>query len=109
MSWAYEVHGTGDPIGHYVKNGVRFSTKAEADAYGADLGFRWMGFSDGCSVETPDPVTHAWVRAYGIEDARPEYNEYVQKCRDNMTPAQPYLDRPAGAGPGTVRQDGETG
>lgn len=65
MSWMYEVHGVGDPAGHFVSNGLRFATEAEARGYGHDLSMRWFGFDEDRVVESPDPVTHVWDTASG--------------------------------------------
>lgn len=61
MSFKYEVHGSGDPVGHFVANGLRFATADEAEQYGHDLGMRWFGFDEGRVAESTDPVTHQIV------------------------------------------------
>ena len=38
-----EIHGVGDPEGHYVSNALRFKTKEDAEEYANDLENRWMG------------------------------------------------------------------
>jgi len=62
MSWKFEVHGCGDPEGHFTSNSLRFETREEAQTYGDDLGMRWMGFDESRVVESDEPVTHIMVR-----------------------------------------------
>lgn len=61
MSYKLEVHGVGDPVGHFVSNGLRFATESEAHQYDEDLGMRWFGFDESRVVECDDPVTHQIV------------------------------------------------
>lgn len=61
MSFKVEVHGVGDPAGHFVANGLRFATASEAQLYEHDLGMRWFGFDESRVVECDDPVTHKIV------------------------------------------------
>lgn len=59
MSYKLEVHGMGDPEGHYSSNALRFATFEEASRYGTyDLGSRWFGFDDSRVVESTDPVNY---------------------------------------------------
>lgn len=60
-SWMSEVTTAGDN-GRWSSNGLRFATKAEADAYGLDLAMRWTAVADIRSVESTDPVTDTWPR-----------------------------------------------
>jgi hypothetical protein len=47
------IHGVGDPAGHFVSNGLRFNTSADAQGYAEDLARRWFGM-DEWRVETLD-------------------------------------------------------
>lgn len=60
MSFAFLVHGVGDPPDHFTSNAARFATQKEAEAYGFDLGMRWFGFDDSKILESPDPVNARW-------------------------------------------------
>jgi hypothetical protein len=59
MSWKAEV--IADSSGHWVANGLRFATEAEAQAYGRDLYSRWTLVTAVRAVESEDPVTQAWI------------------------------------------------
>lgn len=81
-SWKYEVHGTGDPMGHFVANGLRFGSKSEAEAYGRDLGMRWFGFDEGRAAESSDPVTSAWTGGMVVNiDAIPASAHRCEQCQ----------------------------
>ena len=41
-----EVHGSGDPQGHYVSNELRFKSEEAAKEYGKNLFQRWFGIDD---------------------------------------------------------------
>lgn len=59
MSWAPEV--IADNSGQWVGNGLRFKTRAEAEANVLHLMMRWMAVRDTRVVESPDPVNYTWV------------------------------------------------
>ena len=56
MSFKLEVHGCGDPAGAWTSNALRFETRTEAEAYGANLGRRWFGFDASQVTPSDDPV-----------------------------------------------------
>lgn len=66
-----EVHGVGDPEGHFVSNALRFNTQAAAEKYARDLSSRWGGMDDWrvVPVEAEQPMTTYKFRAEGENDA----------------------------------------
>lgn len=60
-SWAPEV--IADNSGKWTRNGLRFATKAEADANVYSLFMRWTLVREYRSVETDDPVTAIWTES----------------------------------------------
>jgi hypothetical protein len=58
MSWKPEV--IADRTGKWNGNALRFATRPEADEYVQDLMWRWTAVTGWRSVESEDPVTHAW-------------------------------------------------
>jgi len=61
-SWRPEV--IADDSGEWCPNGMRFATKAEAEAYAKDLACRWVLVREWRAVESPDAVN------YVIEDGK---------------------------------------
>lgn len=59
MSWKPEV--IADSSGQWTPNGLRFGTKAEAEANVAALAARWTLVTDTRVVECDDPVNYKWV------------------------------------------------
>jgi hypothetical protein len=59
MSFKLGVKTSGDK--DWVYNGLRFSSKEEADDYGTDLMRRWFAVTEWESHESTDPVTHSFV------------------------------------------------
>jgi prepilin-type processing-associated H-X9-DG protein len=59
MSWAPEV--IADNSGKFCGNGLRFATRAEAEANVLALAMRWTSVRDTRVVESPDPVNYAWI------------------------------------------------
>jgi hypothetical protein len=53
---SYAAQVIADSTGEWVGNGLRFATKAEADAYVLDLQWRWTAVRDTRVVESQDPV-----------------------------------------------------
>jgi len=59
-----EIHGMGDPAGHYSSNSLRYNTKEDAEAYAKDLSSRWFGMDSwkvtelvsGSNVKKPVPL-----------------------------------------------------
>lgn len=64
MSWAPEV--IADRTGKWVGNGLRFETKAEAEANVANLKARWTLVTDTRVVESTDPINYRWVPGKGL-------------------------------------------
>ena len=58
MSFKVEVHGVGDPKGHFVSNGLRFATQTEAMASGNELSGRWLGMDEYRVAESEDAVNY---------------------------------------------------
>ena len=58
QSWCPEV--IADSSGKWSRNQMRFATKEEADAYNADLMWRWTSVREIRSVEHTDPVNAIW-------------------------------------------------
>jgi hypothetical protein len=58
MSWKPQV--IADSSGNWAGNALRFATKEEADANGRNLMMRWLAVREVRSVESDDPVSHAW-------------------------------------------------
>jgi hypothetical protein len=58
LSWAPEV--IADDSGKWSRNGLRFATKEEADAWNKDLFRRWVLVREYRSVECDEPVTARW-------------------------------------------------
>ena len=46
MTFKVEVNAYGDPPDSWTSNALRFETETEAERYGADLAFRWLGVKD---------------------------------------------------------------
>lgn len=62
-SWKWEMCDHGN----WITNAVRFATKAEAEAYGFDLGMRWMGMPDPArAAESEDEVNYKWLADKGL-------------------------------------------
>ena len=59
MSWKSEV--IADSSGKWAGNGMRFSTKEEAEASVQNLKARWMLVTDTRVVESNDPVNYMWI------------------------------------------------
>lgn len=59
MSFAPQVRTGRDP--EFYGNALRFATREEAEANVAELMSRWFLVVETRVVESPDPVTHAWV------------------------------------------------
>jgi hypothetical protein len=59
MSWKPEV--IADSTGQWYGNGLRFETKAEAEANVLDLSYRWTLVRDTRAVESDDPVNYRYV------------------------------------------------
>jgi hypothetical protein len=70
MSWLAEVTAdssvNADGTPKFYKNGLRFATKEEAEAYASDLYGRWTSVRDKRVVESADPVTHKWQDQFGL-------------------------------------------
>jgi hypothetical protein len=64
MSWAPEA--IADSTGKFIGNGLRFETKAEAEANVRDLMMRWFAVREIRVVESTDPVNYKWT-AKGLE------------------------------------------
>lgn len=64
MSWSPEV--IADSTGKFIGNGLRFETKAEAEANVRDLMMRWFAVREIRVVESTDPVNYKWT-AKGLE------------------------------------------
>lgn len=58
MSWKPEV--IADNSDEWAGNALRFATKAEAEAYVADLASRWTLVRNTRVVPSTDPVTHCF-------------------------------------------------
>lgn len=58
MSWKPEVKA--DSSGKWVGNALRFATNEEAEAYVANLMYRWTAVRETCVVESEDPVNYVW-------------------------------------------------
>jgi hypothetical protein len=57
MSWKWEMNDHGN----WITNGVRFATKAEAEHYGTDLAYRWLGMPTPARVApSDDAVNYVW-------------------------------------------------
>ena len=67
MSWKPEV--IADRSGKWTGNALRFATRAEADAYVADLMFRWTAVTGWRSIESPDPVNYRWEHGRAVSTA----------------------------------------
>lgn len=65
MSWAPEV--IADNSGTWCGNALRFATREEAEANVLNLAMRWTMVRDTRVVESPDPVTYAWVEGRLVE------------------------------------------
>jgi hypothetical protein len=59
MSWAPEV--IADSSGKFCGNGLRFATRAEAEANVLALAMRWTLVRDTRVVERDEPVNYAWI------------------------------------------------
>jgi hypothetical protein len=55
-SWAPEVFVEGQ----WSRNGLRFATKAEADANALALMMRWTAVDDSRAAEADEPVNYCW-------------------------------------------------
>jgi len=58
MSFRTEV--IADSSGKFVGNSLRFATRAEAEAYVADLSYRWTSVRETRVVEDPEPANYGW-------------------------------------------------
>jgi hypothetical protein len=67
MSWKPEV--IADNSGKWTGNTLRFATKAEADAYVADLRSRWTSVRETQSIEVDEPVNYQWSDGHLVEVA----------------------------------------
>lgn len=62
-SWCWQMFDNGK----WITNAIRFATKAEAEAYGFDLGIRWMGMPDPAeAAESEDEVNYKWIADRGL-------------------------------------------
>ena len=59
MSWKPEV--IADSSGKWTGNGLRFETKAEAEANVRDLSWRWTAVRETRVVESDDPPNYRYV------------------------------------------------
>jgi hypothetical protein len=55
MSWKAEV--IADSSGQWCGNGLRFTTKEQAENYVADLAYRWTAVRETRVVESDEPVS----------------------------------------------------
>jgi hypothetical protein len=60
MSWKGQVQVKGEP-GKWHDNAIRLATWMEANEYVRDLYSRWTLTTDYRTIESDDPVNHAWV------------------------------------------------
>jgi hypothetical protein len=63
-SWVPEV--IADNSGKWSRNGLRFATKAEAEANAQNLLWRWLAVRETRVVETDDPVNYRWDATKGL-------------------------------------------
>lgn len=68
MSFAWYCSGVPKPASkdEWATNALRFATKEEAEAYGNDLGSRWMAMGEGEVRETADTVNYTFDRNNGL-------------------------------------------
>lgn len=59
MSFKPEVIADGS--GKFCGNALRFATREEAEAYAADLMWRWTAVRETRVIKSDDPVTHRWT------------------------------------------------
>lgn len=59
MSFKLEVQA--DSSGDWTSNALRFATKDEAEAYGADLFARWMAVRVMRVIESEEPVNERFI------------------------------------------------
>jgi len=60
MSWKSEVIAERGDDAQWASNSLRFATQAEAEAYVADLSYRWTLVRKTRVVESKDPVNYRW-------------------------------------------------
>ena len=65
MAWKPEV--IADNTGNWYGNGLRFATKAEAEANVFNLMMRWTSVRDTRVVECDDRINYRWVEGKGLE------------------------------------------
>jgi hypothetical protein len=63
-SWCAEFSTDGGLT--WATNALRFETKAEAQAYGADLAMRWTAVTGFVASPRTDPVNRVWDPERGI-------------------------------------------
>jgi hypothetical protein len=63
MSFKAEV--VVDSSGRWTTNALRFASREEAEAYGADLAMRWILVREVRVVESVDPANYRWDHASG--------------------------------------------
>lgn len=64
VSFAPEV--IADSSGKWCGNGLRFATRAEAEANVRDLEWRWTAVRATRVIESTDPVNYAWRADVGL-------------------------------------------
>lgn len=57
---SYKAEVIADNSGEWVSNALRFATNPEAEAYVADLKWRWTSVRSTRVVQCDDPVTAKW-------------------------------------------------
>ena len=62
----YKAEVITDRRGAWATNTLVFATRAEADAYAADLMSRWTLVTDRRSVESDEPVNYRWDKIKGL-------------------------------------------
>ena len=61
MPKSYAPEVIADSSGKWCGNGLRFATRAEAEANVANLASRWFAVRDTRVIESSDPVNYRWI------------------------------------------------
>ncbi len=68
---SFKAEVIADNSGKFVGNGLRFASRAEAEAYARDLFSRWTLVREWRVVKSGDPVTHVIGNDTGLRSIAP--------------------------------------
>jgi hypothetical protein len=74
-SWKAEV--IADSTGKWCGNALRFATKEEAEAYVADLAYRWALVTDTRVSESTVPPSHRWENGGAVSTLKDGENNDI--------------------------------